>query len=113
MQMGSGETGKTELRPSLSLFDAVAVSVGAIIGGGIFVVTGIASGFAGSAVVVSMLVAALISMFTAYSFAHLTAWQPKEGSIYEYTYQLISPFAGFLTGWMWILSNTFAGAAVS
>jgi APA family basic amino acid/polyamine antiporter len=113
MQMGSGETSKTELRPSLSLFDAVAVSVGAIIGGGIFVVTGIASGFAGSAVVVSMLVAALISVFTAYSFAQLTSWQPKEGSIYEYSYQLISPFAGFLTGWMWVLSNTFAGAAVS
>ncbi len=111
--MSSSETEKTELRPCLSLFDAVAISVGAIIGGGIFVVTGIASGFAGSAMVVSMLVAALISMFTAYSFAQLTAWQPREGSIYEYTYQLISPFAGFLTGWMWVLSNTFAGAAVS
>jgi APA family basic amino acid/polyamine antiporter len=95
------------------LFDAVAIGVGAIIGGGIFVVTGIAAGYAGSAMIVSMFVAALISMFTAYSFAQLTAWQPREGSIYEYSYQLISPFAGFLTGWMWVLSNTFAGAAVS
>jgi APA family basic amino acid/polyamine antiporter len=47
------------------------------------------------------------------SFAELTAWKPIEGSIYEYAYQLISPFAGFLTGWMWVISNTFAGAAVS
>ena len=47
------------------------------------------------------------------SFVELTAWQPKEGSIYEYAYQLISPFAGFLVGWMWVLSNIFAGAAVS
>lgn len=101
------------LKPSLGLFDAVAVSVGAIIGGGIFVVTGIAAGVAGSALVISMLIAAIISLFTASSFAQLTAWQPREGSIYEYSYQLISPFAGFLTGWMWILSNTFAGAAVS
>ena len=100
-------------RVSLGLFDAVAVSVGAIIGGGIFVVTGIAAGLAGSALVVSMLIAALISLLTALSFAELTAWQPKEGSIYEYSYQLVSPFAGFLVGWMWILSNTFAGAAVS
>lgn len=95
------------------MFDAVSVSVGAIIGGGIFVVTGIAAGVAGSALIISMLIAAVISLFTASSFAQLTAWQPREGSIYEYTYMLISPFAGFLTGWMWILSNTFAGAAVS
>jgi APA family basic amino acid/polyamine antiporter len=104
---------KSGLKPSLGLFDATAISVGAIIGAGIFVVTGIAAGYAGSALIVSMLIAAIISIFTALSFAELTAWQPKEGSIYEYTYQLISPFAGFLTGWMWILSNTFAGAAVS
>ncbi len=100
-------------KPSLSLFDAIAVSVGAIIGAGIFIVTGIAAGLAGSALFISMLIAAAIALFTALSFAELTAWQPKEGSIYEYTYLLISPFAGFLTGWMWILSNTFAGAAVS
>jgi APA family basic amino acid/polyamine antiporter len=111
MAIEEREEGK--LKPSLGLFDAVAVSVGAIIGGGIFVVTGIAAGLAGSALVVSMFIAALISLLTALSFAELTSWQPKEGSIYEYSYQLVSPFAGFLVGWMWILSNTFAGAAVS
>ncbi|MEM3550249.1 MAG: amino acid permease, partial [Candidatus Bathyarchaeia archaeon] len=101
------------LRPTLGLFDATAVSVGAVVGAGIYIVTGIAAGLAGSALTVSMIVAAVISMFTAMSFAELSTWQPREGSIYEYAYQLISPFAGFLTGWMWIVSNTFAGAAVS
>lgn len=99
--------------PSLSLFDATAISVGAIVGAGIYVVTGIAAGFAGSAVIVSMLVAALVSSLTALSFAELAAWSPREGSVYEYAHELISPFAGFLAGWMWILSNTFAGAAVA
>jgi APA family basic amino acid/polyamine antiporter len=98
---------------TLGLFDATGISVGAIIGAGIFVVTGIAAGWAGSALVVSMLIAAAISILTALSFVELTAWQPKEGSIYEYTYQLISPFTGFLVGWMWIVSNIFTGAAVS
>ncbi len=111
--MNKEENAHSGLRPSLSLFDAAAISVGAIIGAGIFVVTGIAAGFAGSALVISMLIAAVIALLTALSFAELTAWQPREGSIYEYTYQLISPFAGFLVGWMWIISNTFAGAAVS
>ncbi|MDI6805474.1 MAG: APC family permease [Candidatus Bathyarchaeia archaeon] len=111
--MSKEEASESELKPTLGLFDATAISVGAIIGAGIFVVTGIAAGYAGSALIVSMVIAAVIAMFTALSFAELTAWMPKEGSVYEYTHQLISPFAGFLTGWMWIASNTFTGAAVS
>jgi APA family basic amino acid/polyamine antiporter len=101
------------LKRSLGLWSATALSVGAIIGGGIFVVTGIVAGLAGSALVVSMVLAGVIALFTALSFAELTAWQPVEGSVYEFARQLVSPFAGFLTGWMWIVSNTFAGAAVS
>lgn len=107
------EVQRSQLKPTLNLFDATAISVGAIIGAGIFVVTGIAAGLAGSAFVVSMLIAAFIALFTALSVAELAMWQAKEGGIYEYAYQLVSPFAGFLTGWMWILSNTFTGAAVS
>jgi APA family basic amino acid/polyamine antiporter len=104
---------QSQLKPTLSLFDATAISVGAIIGAGIFVVTGIAAGLAGSALIISMLIAAAVALVTALGFAELTAWQPKEGSIYEYTSMLVSPFAGFLAGWMWMLSNTFTGAAVS
>lgn len=111
--MTEAYSNQLKLKPVLGLFDATAISIGAIVGAGIFVVTGIAAGSAGPALTVSMLIAAVISIFTAISFAELTAWQPREGSIYEYAYQLISPFAGFLTGWMWITSNIFAGAAVS
>jgi APA family basic amino acid/polyamine antiporter len=101
------------LKPILGLLSATAINVGAIVGAGIFIVTGIAAGVAGSAMIVSMLIGAVIALFTALSFAELTAWLPKEGSVYEFSYRLVSPFVGFLSGWMWILSNTFAGAAVS
>jgi APA family basic amino acid/polyamine antiporter len=101
------------LKRSLGLWSATAINVGAIIGGGIFVVTGIVAGYAGSAMVVSIVIAAVIALFTALTFTELSAWQPIEGSAYEYTRQLVSPFAGFLSGWMWIVSNTFGGAAVS
>jgi APA family basic amino acid/polyamine antiporter len=111
--MDTEKSQQPKLKPTLSLFDATAISVGAIVGAGIFVVTGITAGYAGSALIISMLIAALISSFTALSFAELTAWLPKEGSVYEFGHQLISPFAGFLSGWMWMLSNTFSGAAVS
>jgi len=104
---------RAALKPTLGLLDATAIGVGAIIGAGIFVVTGIAAAHAGSAVVVSMVIAAAISLLTALSFAELTAWMPKEGSVYELARRLVSPFVGFLTGWMWIVSNTFGGAAVS
>jgi len=107
------ESEPRKLKQTLGLWSATAINVGAIIGGGIFVVTGIAAGAAGSAFVVSMVVAALIALFTALSFAQLTMWQPVEGSGYEYVRQLVSPFAGFLAGWMWMIGNTFGGAAVS
>jgi APA family basic amino acid/polyamine antiporter len=102
-----------QLKRSLGLWSATALNVGAIIGGGIFVVTGIVAGYAGSALIISMGVAALIASFTALSFTELSSWQPVEGSAYEYTRQLVSPFAGFLSGWMWVIANTFGGAAVS
>jgi APA family basic amino acid/polyamine antiporter len=60
-----------------------------------------------------MVLAAMIALLTALSFAQLTTWQPVEGSGYEYVRQLVSPFAGFLSGRMWMIGNTFAGAAVS
>jgi APA family basic amino acid/polyamine antiporter len=102
-----------KLKRSIGLWSAVAINVGAIIGGGIFVVTGIVAGLAGSALIISMIIAGVVAFFTALSFAELTAWKPIEGSVYAYGRELISPFAGFLSGWMWIIANTFTGAAVS
>jgi APA family basic amino acid/polyamine antiporter len=102
-----------KLKRSIGLLSAVAINMGAIIGGGIFVVTGIIAGYAGSAFIISMVVAGIIAFVTATSFAKLAAWQPVEGSVYEYGRQLISPSAGFLAGWMWLVANTFTGAAVS
>lgn len=105
------QTLRTE--PSLSLISASAISIGATIGAGIFAVTGVAAGLAGSALLLSLLLAAIATTFTALSFIQLIAWKPAEGSIYFYARQLISPFCGFLVGWMWIVSNLFSGAVVA
>ncbi|MCK5628040.1 amino acid permease [Candidatus Bathyarchaeota archaeon] len=104
---------ENKLKPKLGLFSATAISVGAIIGGGIFIVTGIVAGLAGSAMVISMLIAATIALFSALSYSELAGWQPAEGSVYDYACQLISPFSGFLAGWMWVISNSLIGAAVA
>ena len=62
------EEQQSGLKRSLNLLDATAISVGAIIGGGIFVVTGIVADLAGSALVISMILAAIIALFTALSY---------------------------------------------
>jgi len=111
--MDSQRGSKTELKRTLGLFDATAISIGAIIGAGIFVVTGIVAGLAGPSFVLSIVFAGIIASFTALSFAQLSAYMPKEGGGYQFTYRLISPYAGFLAGWMWLFSNIFTGAAVS
>lgn len=101
------------LKRTLGLFDAFAIGIGAIIGSGIFVVTGVASGIAGPALLISLIIGAFISAFTALSFAELAEMMPREGGGYEFARELISPFAGFISGWLWILSNMVTGVAVS
>ena len=60
---------RLKLKPTLGLLDATAISVGAIIGAGIFMVTGIVMGMAGPAMLISMVIAAVVSLFTSLSFA--------------------------------------------
>ena len=105
-------------RPSIldrriGLFGATALGIGAIIGSGIFIVTGIVAGLAGPAMVLSVVIAGIIAVFSAMSVAELGAYLPAEGGTYAFARKLISPFAGFIAGWIWIFSNIFVGAAVS
>ena len=103
----------TGLKKTLTLRDATAINLGAIIGSGIFVVTGIAAGEAGPALFISILIAAAVSLLTAFSLIDLSGTVASEGGIYSYAYSYISPYAGFLAGWMYILGNLLAAAAVA
>jgi len=102
-----------KLRRNLNLFDAVSMGLGAIIGAGIFVIVGIAAGVAGPGLIYSVILAGIVSLFTALSFAELCSVIPEEGGAYEYVFKVISPSLGFMTGWMMIVGNIVAGAAVS
>jgi APA family basic amino acid/polyamine antiporter len=100
-------------KKSLNFFDVTGIGIGTIIGAGIYIVIGIVAERAGPALIISILIAGLISILTALSFAELTAWLPAEGGIYDYSRKLISKPVGFLAGWMWVISNIFGGAAVA
>jgi APA family basic amino acid/polyamine antiporter len=101
-----------ELKRTLNLFDATAIGIGAIIGAGIFVVLGVAVGYAGPAVIVSMVIAGTIALFAAISFAELGSAIPKEGGTYIFAYETLHPFPAFVSGCMWLFAQTVAGSAV-
>jgi APA family basic amino acid/polyamine antiporter len=101
------------LKRTLNLLDATSVGIGAIIGAGIFVVLGIAIGYAGPSIIISIIIAGMVASFTAFSFAELGSAIPKEGGAYEFAFELISPFAGFLVGCLWLFAQIVAGAAIS
>jgi len=98
---------------SLTLKDAVGVGLGAIIGAGIFVVTGIAAGVSGPAFLIGLLVAGVIATFNALSSAQLAAVYPQSGGTYEYGYILINPTFGFSAGWMFLISKLTAAGVVA
>lgn len=104
---------KPGLRRDLNLFAAVGVGLGAIIGAGIFVVTGVAAGVAGAAFLLGLLLAGLVAMFNALSSAQLAATYPQSGGTYEYGYQVLHPWLGYAAGWMFLASKLAAGGTVA
>ena len=103
----------TELKRALGLKDAVGIGLGAIIGAGIFVVTGVAAGISGPAFLISLLLAGIVASFNALSSAQLAAVYPHSGGTYEYGYRLLNPTLGFSAGWMFLMSKLAAGSVVA
>ncbi len=88
------------LARTLGGFDATMIGVGAMIGAGIFVLTGIAAGVAGPALLLAFLLNALMTSFTAASYAELGSVFPNAGGGYLWVKQALSPLFGFLSGWI-------------
>lgn len=87
--------------------------VGIIIGAGIYVLVGEAAAEAGAAVWLSFLVAAALSVLTAFSYCELAAMFPRAGAEYEYARHAFPAAVAFLAGWVMIAGLTIASAAVA
>ena len=102
----------SRLRRDLGFTDAVGVGLGAIIGAGIFVVTGMAARVAGPAFLVGLLLAGIAAACNALSSAQLAAAFPRSGGTYEYGRRLLGPRTGFAAGWLFLASKLAAAGTV-
>jgi len=98
--MATREEVKVTLTRDLGLFDITMIGVGGMIGAGIFVLTGIAAGEAGPGLLLAFLLNGLITLFTAASYAELGSAFPGAGGGYPWVREGLSPYFGFLAGWM-------------
>lgn len=106
--------GHSGLRQCLTAFDLTLLGVGAIIGTGIFVLTGIAAATqSGPAVVLSFIVSGIACTFAALSYAELSSSVGGCGSAYGYSYAAFGEIFAWVIGWDLILEYGVAVAAVA
>lgn len=106
--------GEHTLKKTLTATSLTLLGVGAIIGTGIFVLTGQAAGkHAGPAVVISMIIAGIVSLFAALCYSEFAAAVPISGSAYAYGYATLGEFVAWIIGWDLILEYAFGAATVA
>lgn len=105
---------KTDLSKCLTVFDLTFLGVGAIIGAGIFILTGVvAATHSGPAVILSYVVAGFACAFAALSYAELAASIGGCGSAYSYAYAGFGEFIAWIVGWDLLLEYAISVSAVS
>jgi APA family basic amino acid/polyamine antiporter len=106
-------TNERSLKRALSGINLVALGIGAIIGAGIFVITGIAAALhAGPAVTLSFLLAAVACGLAGLCYAEMASTVPVAGSAYTYSYATMGEFVAWIIGWDLVLEYAMGSATV-
>jgi APA family basic amino acid/polyamine antiporter len=115
LEEGPPNPGSTHgLRKEAGLLQIVAYGIGNIIGAGIYVLVGDASGLAGNAVWLAFLVGAIVALFTGLTYAELASMYPRAASEYVYLGKAYgNRTLAFMTEWMMLVTEIIAAAAVS
>jgi APA family basic amino acid/polyamine antiporter len=101
------------LKKELGALDLTFLGIGAIIGTGIFVLTGTGAVQAGPALMISFVIAAIACCLAALSYAEFATTIPVAGSIYTYSYATLGELAAWIIGWNLMLEYGLASSAVS
>jgi len=103
-----------DLKRALGPVHLIALGIGAIIGAGIFVITGhAAASYAGPGVVISFAIAGLGCLFAGLCYAEYAAMIPVAGSAYTYTYATLGRFMAWFIGWNLVLEYLAASSTVA
>lgn len=110
----SQETGEHTLKRTLGAWGLIALGIGAIIGAGLFSITGgAAANQAGPAITISFVVAALGCAFAGLCYAEFASMIPVAGSAYTYSYATMGEFIAWIIGWDLVLEYAVGAATVS
>jgi basic amino acid/polyamine antiporter, APA family len=102
------------LRRALGPINLVTLGIGAIIGTGIFTLTGVAAAkFAGPAVVLSFIIAGIGCVFAGLCYAEFASVIPISGSAYTYSYATLGELVAWIIGWALVLEYAFGAATVA
>ena len=108
------ETGEHTLRRALGPTNLITLGIGAIIGTGIFVLTGVASAkYAGPAIVLSFILAGVGCVFAGFCYAEFASMIPVAGSAYTYGYATLGEIFAWIIGWDLVLEYAFGAATVA
>jgi basic amino acid/polyamine antiporter, APA family len=112
--MAEASDDQAGLKRTLTRWNLVLLGIGAIIGAGIFVLTGqAAASYAGPAVVISFVVAGIACAFAGLCYAEFASMIPIAGSAYTYAYATLGEFIAWIIGWDLILEYLFAASTVA
>src|SRR6266851_5015641 len=110
----SQETGEHCLKRALGATNLISLGIGAIIGTGIFVLTGAAAAqYAGPAIIFSFILAAIGCVFAGLCYAEFASMIPIAGSAYTYGYATLGEIFAWIIGWDLILEYAFGAATVA
>lgn len=107
---GGQKPGEVTLSRDLSLFTVTMIGIGGMVGAGIFVLTGIAAGVAGPALILAFLLNGFVTSLTAMSYAELGSAFPGAGGGYMWIKAALGGTLGFLSGWMSWFAQAVAGS---
>src|SRR5437660_12372607 len=108
------EEGQHALKRALGATNLPTLGIGAIIGAGIFVLTGTAAAqYAGPAIVLSFILAGFGCLFAGLCYAEFAAMIPIAGSAYTYGYATLGELIAWIIGWDLILEYLFGAATVA
>ncbi len=109
-----GAEGEVTLKRVLTARHLVMLGIGAVIGAGIFAITGTAAAqFAGPALIVSFLIAAFACGLAGMCYAEFAAMLPVSGSAYSYSYATLGEVVAWFIGWALVLEYLFAASTVA